>query len=371
MLRFKNGHFKIMQIADTQESTKISPDTLNLISAVLDREQPDFVVFSGDQVKGYSAAVKRGGNVCVEQMINKLTEPIVSRDIPFSVTFGNHDTQSGVGKQEQMSIYEKAGTFTKGNRHSEEDVGTSSFVVFSENGEKEVFQLLLIDSQGSLDLGGYKPVTPEQIEWYRSMRDGALKRNGEYLPALVIQHIPVPEFYDTLVKVPKGTKGAVQAFRTHKNEYYVLPDHALENGGFMHESPAIPDENTGEFKAMCECGDVMGIFVGHDHINSYVTKLNGVDLGYTQGCGFNVYGPGRKRGVRIFDFCEENPREYKTYTVTSEDIGQVLHGSDVFRKVMDSMPTSAEQVKPLIKGACIAAGVSAAAGIVYAIKRRK
>ena len=41
MLSFKNETFKILQIADTQEGKKISPDTLDLINASLDREEPD------------------------------------------------------------------------------------------------------------------------------------------------------------------------------------------------------------------------------------------------------------------------------------------------------------------------------------------
>ena len=45
-LTFKNDTFKILQIADTQEGRKVSPDTLALISAALDREEPDLVVYS-------------------------------------------------------------------------------------------------------------------------------------------------------------------------------------------------------------------------------------------------------------------------------------------------------------------------------------
>ena len=52
MPSFKNKTFKIMQIADTQEGTKVSPDTLDLINAALDRENPDLVIYSGDQIWG-------------------------------------------------------------------------------------------------------------------------------------------------------------------------------------------------------------------------------------------------------------------------------------------------------------------------------
>ena len=51
MLSFKNETFKILQIADTQEGKKISPDTLDLINASLDREEPDLVVYSQNRAE--------------------------------------------------------------------------------------------------------------------------------------------------------------------------------------------------------------------------------------------------------------------------------------------------------------------------------
>ena len=42
-----DGKFRIMQIADTQEIPAVSPDTIKLISAALDTQKPDLVVFTG------------------------------------------------------------------------------------------------------------------------------------------------------------------------------------------------------------------------------------------------------------------------------------------------------------------------------------
>lgn len=75
----------------------------------------------------------------------------------------------------------------------------------------------------------------------------------------------------------------------------------------MRESPAIPDINTGEFDAIAEKGDVMAMFVGHDHINSFVGHYQNVDLVYTPGSGFNVYGPGVERAVRVIELNENQP----------------------------------------------------------------
>ena len=190
--------------------------------------------------------------------------------------------------------------------------------------------------------------------------------NGDYLPSLVFQHIPVPEFFDVIKKVPKGTKGAVPAYGEHENEYFVLNDETIAEGGFMLESPASPDVNTGEFEAMSEKGDVLGIYVGHDHNNSFVVKYKGVDLGYTQGAGFNVYGPGENRGVRIFELDETAPREYKTHTATFKELCGTKIKTPVKEFIYKHAPTSPRAVKPiLIK---VGIGIAAIAAVYAAYK---
>ena len=52
MLEFKDGKFRILMIADTQEGKRVNPDTLALINASLDEAKPDMVVYSGDQIWG-------------------------------------------------------------------------------------------------------------------------------------------------------------------------------------------------------------------------------------------------------------------------------------------------------------------------------
>lgn len=349
MLRFNSDHkFKIMQIADTQEIPAVSPDTLSLINNALDREKPDLVIFTGDQIKGYSKKFKKDPNI-IEKTIDILVEPIAKRNIPFMVTYGNHDAQCGVDNRGQYKFYEKYDNFISGNLRSSDDVGTADIQIYSSVEEKPVFELYIIDSHGKAkDGAGYAPVDKKQIEWYVSRREQLKAENGDYLPSLVFQHIPVPEFFDIIKKVPKGTKGAVPAYGAHENEYFVLNDETLAEGGFMLESPASPDVNTGEFEAMSEKGDVLGIYVGHDHNNSFVVKYKGVDLGYTQGAGFNVYGPGENRGVRIFELNETDPREYKTYTATFKELCGTKIKTPVKEFIYKHAPTSPRAVKPIL-----------------------
>ncbi|HJI69498.1 MAG TPA: metallophosphoesterase family protein [Oscillospiraceae bacterium] len=367
MLRFNSDHkFKIMQIADTQEIPAVSPDTLSLINNALDREKPDLVIFTGDQIKGYSKKFKKDPAI-IESTIDILVEPIAKRNIPFMVTYGNHDAQCGVDNRGQYKFYAKYDNFISGDLRNADDVGTSDIQIYSSTEDKPVFELYIIDSHGKAkDGAGYAPVDKKQIEWYVSRREQLKAENGDYLPSLVFQHIPVPEFFDVIKKVPKGTKGAVPAYGEHENEYFVLNDETIAEGGFMLESPASPDVNTGEFEAMSEKGDVLGIYVGHDHNNSFVVKYKGVDLGYTQGAGFNVYGPGENRGVRIFELDETAPREYKTHTATFKELCGTKIKTPVKEFIYKHAPTSPRAVKPiLIK---VGIGIAAIAAVYAAYK---
>ena len=105
MLSFKNETFKILQIADTQEGKKISPDTLDLINASLDREEPDLVVYSGDQIWGKTTF--KGNRAAVKNSLDALTKPCRERKIPFTICFGNHDRQVGLSNEEQFEIYKE------------------------------------------------------------------------------------------------------------------------------------------------------------------------------------------------------------------------------------------------------------------------
>lgn len=342
----KDGKFKIMQIADVQESTTVSADTIKLISLAVQEEKPDLVVFTGDQLYGLLPVFRMGNPyVNVKQTLSDIVGPLEYHNIPFAVTFGNHDCQTGVSNKEQADIYTSFSQYVGGNYRNEEDKGTYTVPIYSEDGEEILFNLYLIDSNGQSITGEYLPVSEEQIEWYKKERDALFEKTGRYIPSVVFQHIPVPEFFDVIKKVDKGTKGSVEAFRTHKNEFYTLPEEIIINGGFMYESPAIPDKNSGEFEALKEKGDVLSIFVGHDHINSFTAKLDGIDLVYTQGTGFNVYGPGRNRGVRIIELDKNDLTKVSSRTVTFGSLTNDKISAPVKEFVLTHIPSSMEQVK--------------------------
>ncbi|MEZ3420383.1 MAG: metallophosphoesterase family protein [Eubacterium sp.] len=358
-LTFKNKTFKIMQIADVQDGAKVSPDTINLIQAALDKEKPDLVVYSGDQIWGYTNF--RGNKEKIESALRAITAPVTQRNIPFTICFGNHDRQVGVSNKEQFEIYKKMDGFV--GEDTDGIDGCANHVLEICEEEEIKYLLYLIDSNTSLSGGRYDNVHENQIEWYKTTRDKYEAENGGVIPSVVIQHIPVPEVFELINEVKKGTKGAVQGFRNHAGKWYVLNKDKVNSEGFMKESPADPMENSGEFEAMTEKGDVKGIYFGHDHINSFNGKVNGVDLGYTQGAGFHVYGPGLDRGVRMINLHKDGSLD--TYDLRYRN----LIGTKVQEKlrfaIFQIMPTNVyDAVHRAIKVLAGLIGIAAAVAII-------
>ena len=95
----KDGKFKIVQFTDVhfKYGNRASDIALERINQVLDDERPDLVIFTGDVV--YSAPADSG--------MLQVLEPVVKRKLPFVVTFGNHDNEQGMTREQLYDIIRK------------------------------------------------------------------------------------------------------------------------------------------------------------------------------------------------------------------------------------------------------------------------
>lgn len=358
-LRFTGGRFKVMQIADTQENVRVSRDTVRLIDGALERERPDLVVFTGDQIKGYNPFFwGRRRKEKISRTLSKILQPLVEREILFAVTFGNHDRQVGLSGAEQMLLYEAfPGCLARAGEVLEP--GTQALPVLGRDGEPALL-IYLIDSGGEVKGGGYEAVPRKTLDWYRKVRD------RYELPGLVFQHIPIPEYYHLLQRVKRKKSGAVEAYRTHKHEFYRLDPAKVRPGGFMGEAPSVPDVNSGEGDALTEKGEILGLYCGHDHKNSFVGGWRGMDLGYAQSAGFNEYGPGVERAVRLFEIRETGG--YETWTTSYQEVVGRRTSRPLKDFVLTNMPATREAGYRLIARSALAfLAVLAVAGIIWLI----
>lgn len=353
MLKFSNDNkFKIMQITDIQEIPNVSSDTLNLLNSALDSEAPDLVVLTGDQIKGYGITYRGSGEELLQNVsstVKKIMEPITSRNIPFAVTFGNHDRQVGISNAEQLEKIYKALPNCVYDENDAFDAGTFNIPIYSSDSSKIAFNLYLIDSGTDKKDGGYEPVSKSQIEWYKNKRD-SLKQNDKFVPSILFQHIPLCEYYNLLKRVAPHKPKSIRAYRTHKNEFYTLGDTA--KGNFL-EPPSVPDVNTGEFDEISKYSDVLAVFVGHDHKNDFIGKYKNVTLGFTPSAGFNEYGNGLNRGVRIIELDENNLNSFSTRIVTYKDLGFTKLKNPIKDFIYRHSPATMDAAKILIRNILI------------------
>lgn len=304
-LKFKNGDFKIVQFTDTQDGPNTDKRTLQLMNDVLETEDPDLVLITGDVIDGRSNTKSE-----VKQAIDNISKPMEDMDIPWAVTFGNHDedhtSKTGMDKKDMMKYYMSFDNNINemGPNVDQNRVGDKNIAIKDSKGKKDIFNLYLFDSgsyaeNDEQDLKGYAYITPKQIDWYKNKSNELTKQNNKKpLPSLAFMHIPVPEYNKVILS--SGT-------------------------GSMNESPCPSNYNSGLFMAMKDKKDVKGIYSGHDHVNDFEREYAGIKLGYASNAGYGTYGLGGDnnddiRGARVFEIKESNPNNYESRMVYHKDI---------------------------------------------------
>ncbi|WP_223067820.1 metallophosphoesterase family protein [Paenibacillus caui] len=274
-----NKSFKIVQFTDLHWENGHGNDMLTkrLMEQVLDEEKPDLAVITGDLIESTACLDPKAS-------IEQIAEVVEATGTPWAAVFGNHDTEAGISRSEFSDLL-------LGFDHCLSEAGP---LELSGSGN---FMLRIADSQGNLDkalffldsgsysnhrIGGYAPIARDQIEWYTKQSAAMSQENGGPVPALAFFHIPLPEYNDVWdLETCYGSK---------------------------FESVCCAKVNTGMFAAMVEMGDVMGTFVGHDHVNSYWGELHGIRLCYGRQTGYNNYSrKGFKRGARVICLEEGKP----------------------------------------------------------------
>lgn len=272
-----DGSFKILQLADLHLSTgygnceDVFPEidydvkncladvlTLDLVEKVLDIENPDLVIFSGDQVYGKHS-------YDTESTIYKMVDVLIKRRIPYAVVFGNHDDEENISREEQMSIFENL-PYSLSTTGPEDIDGVGNYVLSI----ADEFDIFLLDSHSKLgvDIRGYDWFKESQIQY---VADVGAKRPE--VAKMAFFHIPLFEYREV---------------------------HDLV--GSWKEAVISGRQTTNMFPIMKKAG-VKLVSVGHDHVNDYCFLHDGVELCYGGAGGYGGYAGygGYIRRVRIID----------------------------------------------------------------------
>jgi hypothetical protein len=223
----------------------------------------------------------------------------------------------------------------------------------------------MLDSHGNAGLGGYLPLEPDQVAWYRSTRESLREQTGNYLPSLLFQHVPVEAMYRLLIPHDKKVRGSIRGFAAFKDKFYTLDESKIRPGGRHRETLCVPNSDAGLFEAAREKGELLGMYFGHDHKNSFAGQVEGIELGYCPGCGFAAYGDGVHRGVRVFEFDEANIRAYRTRVLTYGELFRKKRVKGLRRWLADQAPSSVDDA--ISKGLKLLLALGILAGVIIAL----
>lgn len=286
-LKFNSdGEFKIVQFTDVhfKYGNPASDIALERIDEVLESERPDLVVLTGDVI--YAQPADTG-------MVTVLRR-VAAHKVPFVVTFGNHDDEQGMSRAQLYDIVRSVPGNLQPDRGQEESPDYTLTVKSSDGDGRNAAVLYFFDSHSYApldDVKGYAWLSHAQVGRYRAQSAAFTSANGgKPLPALAFFHIPLPEY-----NLAASDENAVLI-------------------GTRMEKACAPALNTGMFAAMKEAGDVMGVFVGHDHDNDYTAMWHGILLGYGRYTGGNTVYNHLPNGARVM-VMKEGQRTFDTWIV--------------------------------------------------------
>lgn len=213
----ENGRFKIMQLADVHLSTGLGicrdpvpaelvpghgceadTRTLEFLERLLDEEQPDLVVLSGDQVNGETAKD-------TQSAVFKSVKFLADRKIPYAAIFGNHDDEGDLNRSELMAIYEDL-PYSLSSAGPDDIDGVGNYIIEvlgSGKSSHSALTLYLLDthsySPDERQFRGYDWIKPNQIRWFQNEARALKSKHQAYTHLhmnMAFIHIPLPEYRD-------------------------------------------------------------------------------------------------------------------------------------------------------------------------------
>lgn len=275
-LRFDaDGRFKIVQITDAHICWGNQEEYAKALERecwILDVEKPDMVIYTGDVVTGIPARPSWAG----------FLKPCDDRGIPFVVVPGNHDREQDL-TEGQLAEVVTAHPMSL-NTADSGFLDDMALEIGSSDGSGTAALVYCLDSgdytQNPAVRSGYGWIRSDQVDWYRATSRAHTKHNhGVPYPAYAFFHIPL-------------------------QEYTTAFDAGEIISGVRMEKECWGTVNSGLFSAFLDCGDVHGVFCGHDHIDDYVAVKAGIALCYGRFSGGKTTYCKLPSGARVIELTE-------------------------------------------------------------------
>lgn len=292
-LRFgADGKFTVLQITDPQDDHCPAHGLKEFIEKAIQKTDPDFIVITGDIVEDsragdisddeiFQEGVEVDGDYAatlanVQKACADIFAPVEESGIPYAISQGNNDYNSGVTNEDWLKIYASfPGNITVDMSDDEEGKIDCYIPVLSSGSDEPAFGLWMLDNG--------RGFTEGQLEWFKAYDNGNV-------PSVVFEHVPVDDMGNLYEECNIWDEGAIidgtSAYRLKAD----VDGHA--------EGIVKPGQTTEEFTAW-KNKNVVGGFFGHWHTSGFTGVWDGITLGMTYGCQFSKAGPYGVRTVTL------------------------------------------------------------------------
>lgn len=300
----QDNKFKIIQFTDLHLASVNSNDndktTYENIKRTLIKESPDLVVYSGDIIDSSKKYRANNPEESFEYFINFLNELAY----PVAITFGNHDSEDQISRDDLRNMCDE-----KLNCHSEKNEiyltnDRENYVIEIKDTDDNIKNLIFMLDSGDYEKPEYSYyawINHDQISWFNEVNK-KYGHTGTSKSDLIFQHIPLPEYWQASENIISGEfKESIAQnleWLEESQDLDGIPTPDLKNKIIPEYGVCSPELNSGFFTEILK-SNAWGMFVGHDHDNSFDSIYKGIHLVYGQSSGYNTYG--NKKGARVIN----------------------------------------------------------------------
>lgn len=289
----EDGSFRVLVLADLHVDVSRTTASVNEVKAniksLVDRVNPNLVIFTGDNTIGCSYEIK------LRNSINVMVDYIEEKQIPWCHVYGNHDHEYALDHEAQQEIYESYEYCISKSVDGLSSVGNYVHAVYNSDGT--IGSVIYLMNSGTYDSvkGGYAYIQDDQIAWYKETSELLQRYNdGELIKGMMAFHIPLSENH--FANKNKYDKNIITSYEGAANEA-------------IHCS--YTDVNL--FETAVERGDIKLIVTGHDHVNDYVFNYNGIKLSSSPNLSELTYTSIAVQGARVIDLNAQSLDNVITY----------------------------------------------------------
>lgn len=289
-----DGSFKVMTLSDLHMNVDGNAAAVqsvkDRIKLLVDRENPDLVIFTGDNV------ISSGSEEKLRRNIDAIVSYIEEKQIPWCHVYGNHDRERSLSNAEQQKIYESY-EYCISKAGPEDVTGVGNYVhgIYNKDGSLGAV-IYLLDTGTSNGTYTYDYLQPDQIEWYKETSELLQEYNdGKLVYGMMAFHIPLIE--NRTARDNKDNKELVYEYTGAANEQIC--------------STEYKDDQM--FETILERGDIKAIVSGHDHVNDYMYNYLGVKLCSSPNISDLTYKDANVQGSRVFDLNASTITDIETY----------------------------------------------------------